>query len=127
MLRLRCLVYHGTVTGITESEGRKDDGGKARWDLMSRVLLDGIAQILEFGARKYADRNWEQGIKYGRVFAALMRHLWAWWWGEAQDPETGKSHLWHAGCCLMFLSHFEASPSRYAEFDDRPTSHQEET
>jgi hypothetical protein len=73
--------------------------------------------ILGFGARKYADRNWEKGIKYGRVFGALMRHLWAWWAREDVDPETGYSHLWHAACNLLFLIEFEDRGS--SELDDR--------
>lgn len=101
-----------------EAGGLKLDEGKARWDLMSPVLLTGIAKVLTFGAVKYSDRNWEKGIKFGRCFAALMRHLWAWWGGQKTDEETGYSHLHHAGCCLMFLSHFEDGD--YAEFDDRP-------
>ena len=121
--------YRTQVLGIFPEEGRiseeipggvKADGGKARFDLLSPVLLWGVARVLEFGARKYADRNWEKGIKYGRVFSALMRHLWAWWGGEDKDPETGESHLYHAGCCLMFLTHFEEDPATYSRFDDRP-------
>ena len=52
----------------------------------------------------------------GRVFGALMRHLWAWWAGETKDPETGISHLYHASCCLMFLAAYEA---RQIGTDDR--------
>jgi hypothetical protein len=39
-------------------------------------------------------------------FAALLRHLFAWWRGEELDPESGLSHLAHAGCCLMFLMEY---------------------
>lgn len=104
------------------TEGRKADQGKARFDLLSPGFLWGVSRILAFGASKYEDRNWEKGLRYGRVFAALMRHLWAWWGGERLDPETGESHLYHAGCCLMFLAHFDERPEQYGEFDDRPES-----
>lgn len=63
-------------------------------------------------------RNWEKGIAYSRVFAALMRHMWAWWRGEDKDAETGLSHLWHAGCCISFLIAFE---QRGIGPDDRPS------
>mgnify|MGYP000957934659 CR=1 FL=1 len=66
---------------------------------------------------KTGERNWELGMSWSRPFAALMRHMWAWWRGEAADPETGMSHLHHACCCLMFLVAFE---SRHAGQDDRP-------
>jgi hypothetical protein len=91
------------------SEGRKDDGEKVRYDLLPPELLEATAVILTFGANKYADRNWELGMKWSRVFGALMRHLWAWWnpCVPDTDPETGKSHLWHAACCIAFLIAYE--------------------
>lgn len=97
--------------------GSKFDAGKARLDLIAPELLLGTAEILAFGAQKYGARNWEAGMSWSRPFGALMRHMWAWWRGEQLDDETGKSHLWHAACCLMFLMAFEA---RKAGTDDRP-------
>lgn len=63
------------------------------------------------------ERNWELGMDWSRVFGALMRHMWSWWKGEKLDPETGKSHLWHAGCCIAFLIAYE---ERNVGNDDRP-------
>lgn len=99
--------------------GVKHDGDKVRYELLPPELLHGVAEILTFGAKKYADRNWESGISYSRVFGALMRHLWAWWAKAGPDSETGKSHLWHAGCCLAFLITYEAR--NMSGYDDRPT------
>ncbi len=89
------------------AEGLKFDKEKVRYDLLPPELLEGVAQILTFGAKKYGDRNWELGMDWMRVFGALQRHLWAWRSGENVDPETGKSHLWHAGCCVAFLMAYE--------------------
>ena len=94
----------------------KQDAGKPRMDLIAPEMLFGVAEVLDFGARKYAERNWERGISWGRCFGAMMRHMWAWWRGEACDPETGFSHLSHAACCLMFLMAYEA---RGVGADDR--------
>lgn len=111
-------VYLPGVAGTKPTgEGRKDDGGKVRYDLLPPELLDAIAQILTFGATKYGDRNWEKGMAWSRPFGALMRHMWAWWRGEQVDPETKKSHLWHAGCCIAFLIAYE---QRKIGKDDRP-------
>lgn len=96
--------------------GWKMDAGKARLDLIAPEMLDGIADILAFGAARYGERNWEKGMSWGRPFGAMMRHMWAWWRGEQADAETGKSHLWHAACCLMFLIAYEA---RRVGTDDR--------
>lgn len=106
------------VDNATPQSGGKADAGKPRYDLLPPELLDGVARVLTVGATKYAPRNWELGIMYGRVFSALMRHMWAWWRGENVDAETGHSHLWHAGCCLAFLIAYEARGM--AKFDDRP-------
>lgn len=109
------------------TEGRKDDDGKVRMELLPPELLWAVADILTFGAKKYADRNWERGMAWSRPFGALMRHMWAWWAGKTPttrsflhgelDSETGRSHLWHAGCCIAFLIAYE---ERGVGTDDRP-------
>lgn len=102
------------------AEGHKDDSGKVRMDLLSPDFLEGTAKVLTFGAEKYEPYNWAKGILYSRVFAALQRHLWAWQAGEENDQETNMPHLWHAACCLMFLTHYAAHPTTYHSYDDRP-------
>lgn len=98
-------------------EGRKDDVGKARYDLTPPEVEDAIAVVLAYGAAKYGERNWEKGMNWGRPYAALRRHMAAWWGGEACDPETGMSHLHHAAANIAFLIAFEA---RGTGTDDRP-------
>ena len=100
-----------------DEPGKKHDAGKPRLELLAPEMLFGTAEILTFGAKKYGDRNWEKGMSWSRVFGGLMRHLWSWWLGMKADEETGKSHLWHASCCLMFLIAYE---QRKVGTDDRP-------
>jgi hypothetical protein len=98
--------------------GIKFDEGKAPYDLIAPELLESVAKVLKFGADKYGVRNWEKGMSYGRVFAALQRHLWAWWRNkDDKDSETGYSHLDHAASCIMFLITYE---QRKVGEDDRP-------
>lgn len=105
-----------------KSAGAKFDGGKIGvWMLPVDPLLD-IAKVLDFGAQKYAAYNWTNGIKYSRIYASLLRHLWAWWKGEEIDLESGLSHLSHAGCNILFLLQF-AKTRR--SFDDRPVTQYE--
>ena len=98
-------------------EGVKYDEGKLPYHLLPPELLEGVSSVLRFGANKYTERNWELGMDWSRPFGALMRHMWAWWKGENVDPETGYSHLWHAGCCIAFLIAYE---QRGSGTDDRP-------
>ena len=106
------------TTNWPKTEGTKDDEGKEPLDLLAPEWLFGTAQVLKFGAAKYEAYNWAKGMKWSRVFGALMRHMWKWWLGEKTDPETGLSHLWHASCCLMFLTAYE---TRGTGTDDRYT------
>jgi len=99
------------------THGRKDDTDKPRMDLIPPEAMFALATILTFGAVKYADRNWEKGMSWGRIFGAAMRHAWAWWGGKGPttksflfgdtDAETGHSHLWHLLCCVAFLIAYE--------------------
>lgn len=91
-----------------KTEGIKHDSEKpTRPELIPPEAVEALGTILAFGAKKYADRNWELGMDWGRVFGAGMRHLWAWWRGEDKDLETGYSHLWHALTCIAFLVTYE--------------------
>ncbi len=69
--------------------------------------MEAIAEVLTFGASKYGANNWRRGARWGRYYAALLRHLFAWWRGQDLDPETGLSHLAHAGRCLVFLMEYQ--------------------
>jgi hypothetical protein len=84
--------------------GRKFDGGKLQYGLVPPNALKATVEILTFGAEKYEPDNWKWvPDSKRRYFDAAQRHLWAWKSGEQNDQETGKNHLAHALCCLMFL------------------------
>lgn len=100
----------------------KDTGGTKevkleRHDLIPTYPLRELARHYGRGAKKYADRNWELGYPWSLSYAAVQRHLTAWWEGEDLDPETGSSHLtaaaWH---CFTLLEFMGSHPDK----DDRP-------
>jgi hypothetical protein len=95
----------------------KHDSGKLEWSLLPIDSVQGIIRVLMFGSRKYTAHNWCAGADWSRYYNACLRHLTAWWAGESKDKETGYSHLWHAGCCLVFLIAYEI---RGIGKDDRP-------
>jgi hypothetical protein len=98
------------------TEGRKYDGDKLRFDLIPMRPLLAVVHVFTLGAKKYGDRNWEKGIAFGRIFAAMMRHAWAWWGGERNDPEDGQHHLASVAWCAMALIQLEET---HPELDDR--------
>ena len=98
----------------------KHDSGKTDWSLMPFEAVEEINKVLEFGAGKYAAHNWTEGtgFKYSRVLNSLLRHIFAFVRGEDKDPESGLSHLAHAGCNVLFLLYYIKHKDRYAN-DDR--------
>lgn len=93
----------------TPREGVKYDGAKPRFSLLPLGPLGDVVSVLEYGARKYAEDNWQKvSNPRTRYFDAAMRHLLAWRGGERLDPESGLPHLAHAACSLLFLGWFDA-------------------
>lgn len=84
--------------------GTKLDDGKLRHDLLPPDALNEVARVFTFGANKYAARNWENGMDWGRVYAAQQRHMMAFWGGEMYDPETGMLHTAHASFGTLVLT-----------------------
>lgn len=100
----------------TVPQGLKYDTGKIPLELLPVTALEEIAKALDFGKGKYGAWNWTGGIAWMRVIGALMRHVLAFKRGEDKDPESGLSHLAHAGCCILFLLTYEKTRK---SFDDR--------
>jgi len=88
-------------------EGRKDDSQKVRYTLMPEGVIQGVLEVLEFGAKKYDVDNWQK-VPDGEVryMNAAWRHFDAHARGELTDPESGLPHLDHAICSLAFARWF---------------------
>lgn len=84
-------------------EGVKHDQGKVQLDLLPIPAAEAIAEVMQFGAKKYGSYNYLKGMAWSRLFAAALRHLFKFWKNQDQDEETGLLHLSHAGACVMML------------------------
>lgn len=95
--------------------------GKSPLQLITPEILEGLAEVLLHGAKKYAPNNWMRGMSWETVMGGILRHLTAFRRGEEIDPESGLPHLHHATCGLMFLSWYAHGPHRaeHEKFDDR--------
>ena len=103
--------------GLAKTEGVKFDTGKLRMDLLPPDALEALGRILTDGAAKYGAHNWSKGMAWSRPYAALLRHLLAWWGGQDTDPESGHPHLWHVLTNAVFLTSYQI---RKIGEDDRP-------
>ena len=115
--KLHGLVRLAEGTVIVPEEGVKFDSDKIRMELIPPDALEALAKILTDGAKKYGARNWEKGMAWSRAYAALQRHLLAWWGGQDVDPESGHPHLWHVLTNAVFLTSYQI---REIGEDDRP-------
>lgn len=104
---------------VTSAPGKKDDQGKVRLDLLPLDALWAVGEVYTLGVKKYDDWNWANGLKYSRVIAALLRHLFKWVMGETYDQQDGQHHLSSVVWCGLALLHYDLNDERYKEFDDR--------
>jgi len=90
---------------------RDTNEGKARFDLLlpegipyKEQILTRFAELMERGAKKYKDRNWEKAIgseELNRFKESALRHIMQWYCGE--DDED------HAVAVLFNIMAFEAT------------------
>lgn len=84
----------------------KADAGKPRLSLVPMQIMFDVAQIREYGNKKYPEGgpdNWKR-VEPDRFIDALLRHLLRFVQDRnSVDEESGFSHLSHAACNLAFL------------------------
>lgn len=117
----------GQETRIVDPTTGGAKGSKlAAFHLIPWTIIREVAEHFGRGARKYEDRNWEKGYAWSLSFAALHRHLEAFWQRDDfdQDPSLyieGEQHnarhivavVWHA-LVLAWFSRYKVGT------DDRP-------
>lgn len=111
-----------TVAGevrVTSSSGGQKGSKPAIFEAFPAGALMSIAEVYGFGAAKYDDvHNFRKGYDWSLSWSAMQRHLWAFWGGEDNDPESGLPHMAHAAWhCMTLLSFMTEHP----DFDDRVT------
>jgi hypothetical protein len=79
---------------VASGGGLRYDQGKNRLDLLPPEWEWALGQVLTAGAQKYAERNWEQGMKHSKMIGCMKRHLAKFLSGEEYDheidPATGE-------------------------------------
>ncbi len=88
--------------------GMKDNVGKEPLSHLSRLwpALNELAKVTEFGAKKYEEDNYLDGIDPRLLYDAAMRHIFKAMNGEVRDQESELDHLAHAAWnCLALLTY----------------------
>lgn len=82
----------------------KADAGKPRLSLVPMQIVWDIAEIREYGIKKYKDPdNWKR-VEMGRYVDALLRHTLAFVEDYySVDEESGLFHYKHMACNMAFI------------------------
>ena len=107
----------GSLEQVKSDPGDKFDNGKVRYDLIPPEPINELGRLYTVGAQKYDEWNWAKGIRYSRLYAALNRHLYAWWTGEEIDEEMSVNHL--ISVLWNTIALYEMAKA-HPEMDDRP-------
>lgn len=110
----------GDIHSSAKGSGARYNDGKPDYSIMPMHLFDEVCQVWTYGEAKYARWNWLKGMAWSIPYACACRHLFAYWRGERNDPESGCSHLAHVVCNVMMLLHYERA---FPGGDDRPLEH----
>ena len=82
----------------------KADGGKPRLSLVPMQIIWDVAEIREYGTKKYKDPdNWKR-VERERYVDALLRHTLAFVEDhQSVDEESGLAHYKHMACNMAFI------------------------
>lgn len=91
-----------TMTKAREFAERKNTG-KPQMSYVDMHCLVPAAQVLEFGANKYARNNWKKGMPVTKILDSLMRHIGDLQDGKVLDDDSKLAIIGHIQCNAMFL------------------------
>ena len=88
----------------SDLDAAKRDAGKPRLSLVPPQIIFDIAQVREYGNRKYGSAdNWKE-VGLQRYIDALYRHMLAFVEdNRSRDAESGIEHYKHMACNMAFI------------------------
>jgi len=92
--------------------------GKGRYDLISPIAMQRLADHYENGATKYDPRNWEKGMPLSVFLDSMERHM-----TKFREGHREEDHMSAVGWNAFGLIHTEEMIKRGLlpkEFDDLP-------
>lgn len=92
--------------------------GKPKWSLVHYKSLEPLVEVLEFGAKKYGEFNWQKGLDRKEILESMMRHLTALMDGEQNDKESGLHHIGHIMANAMFYEYFNTKTYPDGDIDN---------
>lgn len=114
----------------TKDSGRREEWGtgsrrdsregKGRYDLLPVHAISRLAQLLERGAVKYGERNWEKGQPFSRYLDSALRHAFQALEGR-EDEDHAAGAVWNL-MAFIETQHRVRVGQLPADLDDLPRS-----
>lgn len=96
---------------ITKDSGQREEftsgavrdvrEGKGRYDLLPSAPIRRWAAVMERGAKKYEQRNWEKGIPISRCLDSALRHIFQYMDGQKDEDHIAQA-FWNIGAVMHF-------------------------
>lgn len=94
----------------------RSNAEKLRWSLLPMASLEDVVRVLEMGAKKYGDYNWQKGFADPNCcYDSAMRHLVAMGKGEWRDTESNLPHAAHVATNMLFELHLRDKAGLYVK------------
>lgn len=108
----RNLHYQGVTDDapvVMNERGAKQSAVAGRFDLIPPIAMFELAQVMEYGARKYSPRNWE-GISVDDHLNHALQHIFAYMAGDRSDNHL--SHLLARSAMVVERAELDARSAR---------------
>jgi hypothetical protein len=103
--------------------GTKHDGSKPNLALTPIEAIWAMGESLSYGAKKYGDDNFREGLHVRRQLAAALRHVYQALEVEDVDAESGCLHLGNAmasiAMAIYTIKHNPQFDNRYFKVKER--------
>jgi hypothetical protein len=91
-------------THVTTSKAATHDDGKPPLANLPWAGVREVAMVQAYGHSKYKDfNNFRKGMEVSRNLSCAIRHISEYMDGNDLDSESGRNHLAHAACRLLFV------------------------
>lgn len=87
-----------------DGKAKTNDEGKPPMAWLPWAGIEEVAMVQAYGHSKYKDfNNYRKGMEVSRNLSCAMRHIGQYMEGIDLDEESGRSHLGHAACRILFV------------------------
>lgn len=102
MKETKMIIGQGEMERTEHGAKRESNEGRGRFDLLPYEAIEALAKWYEEGAKKYDERNWENGISVKDCINRMIRHAL-----KAGNGWTDEDHLaavmWNAAAAITMI------------------------